>query len=238
VLVVARPYQDFTELVLNAVKERDYRVHIIDRGADVTVAAIHGGSIEPLTSELAASIAGEEHNLYELRGLSVQGHDLLRVPVQRFDEIRLYTLVRRSRIALSIQGAPGSDPSVHLGGKNRRLKHALEERLREAGFDVRSPATPGAAHDPQRFFNAATEGGIQMELTQALRVSLVDAPLEAFLWEDPAHWNDRFSAFVIAVRGALEQYRTDLERALARFEHTTQSLRKALPGCEGSDHEH
>lgn len=219
-------YRDFTELVLHAAKDRDYRLNIVDRRADVTITAVHGGSIEPLTSELAVAIAGDEYNLYDLRGLRTLGCELLRVPIQRFNEAQLHALMQRSNIALSIQGTEGSDPIVHLGGKNRWLKRILAARLQEAGFQVRPPAGPGAAHDPLRFYNLAAEGGIQIELTSAMRASLVDCALRDFLWEDHQHWNDRFCAFVIAIRGAIEQYkaetRSNLDIALKRFEQTAK----------------
>ena len=221
-----KAYQDFTELVLHAAKGRDYRLNIVDRKADVTITAVHGGSIEPLTSELAAAIAGEEYNLYELRGLRTRGCELLRVPIQRFNEAQLHALMQRSNIALSIQGTEGGEAAVHLGGRNRWLKRVLGARLQEAGFQVRPPAGPGAAHDPLRFYNLAVEGGVQIELTSAMRESLIDCALRDFLWEDQQCWNDRFCAFVIAVRGAIEQYkaetRSDLDIALKRFEQTTR----------------
>jgi len=226
------PYQDYTELVLKAQKDLDYRLNVVDRGADYTITAIHGGGIDPLTSELAAAIAGEEYNLYDFRGIRPQGNEELRIPAHRFDEMRLRQLLRHSRLALSVLGVEGTEEVVHLGGRNRRLVRILRQRLTEAGFVVRGPLGPGAAHDPTRFVNWPAEGGVQLELTRALRQKMVTGPLADFLWEDAQRWNELFGAFTVVVRGALMEYqaqmRADLGVALRRFEETTPKVRKAL----------
>ncbi len=224
------PYRDFSDLVLNTVQERDYRFVIVSRGTAITVATIHGGGIEPLTSELAAAIAGQEHNLYDFRGIRAQGNELLRVSVQRFDEMRLRELMRRSQTGVAIEGIEGQDLAVHLGGRNRRLAALLGEHLRQAGFEVAGPSGPGAAHHPTRFYNWASDGGVQIELPRALRASLLNVPLSDFRWEDPASWNERFLTLVVAVRAALERYRaemrSDLDTTMQRFEEGTKALKK------------
>lgn len=226
------PCRDYTELVLKAHKDQDYRLDIVDRGADCTIVAIHGGGIDPPTSELAAAIAGEEHNLYDFRGIRPQGNEALRIPAHRFDEVRLRRLLHCSRLALSVLGVEGREEAIHLGGRNRRLLRILRQRLTEAGFVVRGPWGPGAAHDPTRFVNWPAEGGVQIELTEALRRKMVNGPLTDFLWEDAQRWNELFSAFVTVVRGALMEYqsqmRADLEVALGRFEEITPQVRRAL----------
>jgi phage replication-related protein YjqB (UPF0714/DUF867 family) len=85
---MTEPYRDFANLVLHCVQGRNYRFVIRDLGADTTVIAIHGGGIEPLTSEVATAIAGEEHNLYDLRGIRARDNAALRVPVLRFGEMK------------------------------------------------------------------------------------------------------------------------------------------------------
>jgi phage replication-related protein YjqB (UPF0714/DUF867 family) len=234
------PYRDFSELVLNTIKDKDYCFVILDRGADVTVAAIHGGSTEPLTSELAAAIAGDDCNLYDFRGLDVQDATLLRVLPARFNDMRLQNLMKRARLGLSILGVDGAEAVAHVGGRSQLLKRTLAVRLQEAGFEVRGPSGPGAAHDPSRFYNLPSEGGVQLELTRALRASMLDAPLHNQLWEDAACWNARLAAFIVAVRGALAQYKSELNAdlgvALERFERTTGVMPPSLRACDGDNH--
>ena len=222
------PYRDFSELVLYATKGKDYRIDILDRGVGITVTAIHGGGIEPLTSELAAAIAGGEYNLYDLRGLRRVGNEELRVPVARFEEMRLRGLLSRSRLAVSVQGADGSEPAIGVGGRNRRLRQLVADSLTEAGFAVHKPLTPAPSHDPTLFFNTPTDGGIQIEFTRGLRESMVGGPLVGLDWEEQATRSELLQRCVLVIRSALDQYqrekRDDLDTAMRRFEETTKDF--------------
>ncbi|MHB1294188.1 MAG: poly-gamma-glutamate hydrolase family protein [Anaerolineae bacterium] len=231
------PYRDLTELVLHCVSDKDFRFVVVDRGADVTVVAVHAGGIEPLTGEVASAIAGEEYNYYAFCGLRAQGNEVLRVPLARFREMRLDSLMARSRVGLSVLGADGADEVVHLGGSNQRLKQLLAETLEGAGFVVRGPAGAGAAHHPARFINKPHEGGVQLELSRGLRAALVDGSLADRRWEDPACWTLRMQTLVAAVRLALVTYgtavRDDLQVAMCRFEETTRAFPDAIRCAPG-----
>ena len=92
---------------------------------------------------LAAAIAAEDHNLYLLCGLH-PGRPRLRVPVTRFDDVRLTALVERSVVAIAIQGVAGEEV-VHLGGANRRLLEHLQSSFEGAG----SPRGPAGRTSPR-----------------------------------------------------------------------------------------
>lgn len=227
------PCQSFSKVVMTATRDKDYRLVIRDRSSGVTIAAVHGGTIDPPTSELATSIADQTYNLYIFHSLRADGENL-RVPTKSFDEIRLRALMRRSHCALSLEGIAGEQAMVHIGGRNRRLKRILSESLGAEGFCVQGPAGPGAAHDPRRFFNTPEEGGVQIELTAGLCQAMLDCPLYSAAREDPSHWTDRYAAFVRAVRRAIEQYRAkvadDLELTMERFEEATDAFPKSMRG--------
>ncbi|NLG49710.1 MAG: hypothetical protein GX552_06330 [Chloroflexi bacterium] len=235
------PYRDFAELVLHTIKDQDYRFVITNQSADVTVASIHGGGIEPLTSELAAAIADKQYNLYDLRGLRAQGNDLLRIPVHHFDEVRLRSLMQRSQVGVGIQGIAGSDTVVHLGGSNKRLREIVRQHLEEAGFETGGPVSMRASHDPALFFNWPARGGVQIELTTTLREQMAGGPLEGFAWEDASRWQPLFHTFVKAVRAALAAYRAevkgDLKIALDQFEYITSLIPRSLRDHRHNGHE-
>jgi len=229
---MSKPFNTFPELVLNCDVNLDYRVQVTDRGATATIVCIHGGAIEPLTSELAAAIAGVEYNLYDLPGLRPRDNRQLRIPVARFEEVRLFTLLKRSHIAVSIDGVPGADPVVYLGGSNALLKQILQDQLAQSGYQVSTPYTPGAAHDPARFYNAPIAGGVILELSKALRAEMTAEPLSGRSWQQPTCWQGSFIRFVAAVRSALQtctvQADSDLTRALYRFEEATRQIPQEL----------
>ena len=235
------PLRDFASVVLSAVKDVDYAIEVQQAGGYVTVVALHGGGIEPLTGELAAAIAGREHSLYTFRGLRETGNDGLRISPLRSNEMRLDNLISRSKTVLSIAGAVDVGMTVQVGGSNETLRNLLLHTLEEAGLDARFSDTPGTDHSKAYFFNRAEQGGVQLELSAALRASMLDAPLHGFCWQDPSCWNDRFYHFVRIVRRALALYvaadRTDLAKTMERFERTTRRVPRWMRSGGHTHHE-
>lgn len=235
------PLRDFAAIVLSARQGVDYAIQVRETSGYVAVVALHGGGIEPLTSELATAICGQEHNLYAFCGLRESGNEMLRVSPLRSQELRLDSLISRSKTVLSIAGAADIGMTIQVGGSNEPLRELLLQALNQAGFDARPSETPGVDQARAYFFNRAEQGGVQLELSAALRASMVDAPLHAFQWQDPSCWNDRFHSLVGVVREALALYvatdRTDLARTLQRFEHSAQQM-PAWLRCDGRHRDH
>jgi len=228
-----RTYRDFAELTLRAEKDQDYAVIIRDRSAAVTVAAIRGGMIDPPTSQLADAIASDDCNLYDLRGLEASQSESMRIPIVRFDDVRLRTLMERSEVGIVLMGAQDEGDTVHLGGSNRLLKRLMSEQLSSRGFATAPPSAPGPAHSPARVTNRPAQGGVQIELGASLRQSMVFEALSDMTWQNSQTWTDRFRDFVEAARRAIADYTiqidTDLERTLDRFERTTRQVHKVIP---------
>ena len=82
-------YRNFEELRGKERENVDYSVTARTvAGSKVAIVAPHGGGIEPLTAELADSIAGDDHNFYALRGLKNKGNKVLHITSHRFDDER------------------------------------------------------------------------------------------------------------------------------------------------------
>jgi phage replication-related protein YjqB (UPF0714/DUF867 family) len=231
--------RDLSSVVLSAVKGVDYAINVRESGGYVAVVALHAGGIEPLTGELAEAIAGPDHNLYLFCGLRETDNAALRISPLRAQEMRLDNLIRRSKAVLSLTGVADVGQTVQVGGTNETLRLVLLGALQEAGFDARRSETPGVDGSRAYFFNQAEYGGVQMELSAGLRASMLNAPLHAFRWQDPACWNERLHLFVRVVREALAHYvaadRADLAKTLARFERTT---RRVPPTIRRGGHTH
>ena len=224
-------FRDLSELVLAYQRGVDYDFIVRDRGAAITVAAIHAGGIEPLTGELAEAIAADDHNLYQFVGIRRTGNDMLRIPEGRFDEMRLRALMQRSRLGVSILGGTENEPLVRLGGANRRMRQILEDQLTQAGIEVRRPAGVGAAHDPSRFVNQPSEGGVQLAASRGLRALMVAGSLDAE-WRQSERWQELFFVFANIVRSAITHYaeevRSDPNLAMKQFEDRTEDVLKAV----------
>jgi hypothetical protein len=104
----------------------------------------------------------------------------------------------------------------------------LVERLQSAGFQVAPSAELMAAHSPVLFFNTPADGGVQVELTRALREGMVDCPLISSDRQAENHWTDRFHALVAAAHAALADYRaqsrSDLDRTMDTLERATDAM--------------
>ena len=166
------PFADFPTLILNTTKGEDWELFVRQPGAPLAIITIHGGGIEPPTSQLAAAIAGAEHNLYDLRGLRATGNAELRVPAIRFQEMRLQMLLEGCQAALHLDGVDGDEAVLYLGGRNAGMVNYLEQALNAAGFRVESPPSPVLDPEPPT-------------LLQSERVGR--RPDRAFPWATPTH---------------------------------------------------
>ena len=88
-------YADFTELKRND-KNKDWRIKTKHRkNKDILVTAIHGGGIEPGTTEIARRISNVgKYNFYTFEGLRKSNNDQLHVTSTHFNEPILDKLLK------------------------------------------------------------------------------------------------------------------------------------------------
>ncbi|MBC7693573.1 MAG: poly-gamma-glutamate hydrolase family protein [Methylotenera sp.] len=180
-------YRDFAALAAHEKEGVDFSVQIQRRTSPFTVFAIHGGKIEPFTSEIAKSCATDNLNLYLFEGIKPQGNGMLHLTSERFDEPRARKLARESSQCVSIHGFAEQDHEIACaGGGNSELQARfiqLAERahLKSPGIEIRfCPKLPGTSAD--NIVNRCRQPGLQLELSAALRVHLKKDPelLRAF----------------------------------------------------------
>jgi phage replication-related protein YjqB (UPF0714/DUF867 family) len=178
---MADKYASFDELVRHEVQGRDYRIDVEERrDSSVLVIAPHGGTTEAGTSELAALIAGREHNLYVFEGLKPGGkYNGLHVTSHRFDEPACLALASRCSVVIAVHGCIGKS-QVYVGGLDSAFARLLTLRLRTAGF----PATAEGHDYPGRHpLNICNRGslarGVQLEFTTDFRAPPLAARIAA-----------------------------------------------------------
>ena len=185
-------YQSLEELVRSEAAA-DYRVLVRDRQSPVTIVAPHGGRIEPGTSQLAESVAGESWNLFAFEGLKPRGNSVLHVTSTRFSHPELELLLARSAVGVSVHGMAEPGLLVEVGGLNARLVKLVGLELSQERFDVCGAPPSRSAQSPQNFINRVAGGGIQLEVSQELR---------KLLQED----GGLLSRFGAAVRAAISRH--------------------------------
>jgi phage replication-related protein YjqB (UPF0714/DUF867 family) len=190
-------YRDFQELSQNSVPDEDYKIEVRDRHSPVSVIAIHGGRIEPGTSEIAAAIAGEDFNLYLFEGIRDKDNKELHITSSSFDEAAAQALVRKSDLCISIHGFAESDKKiVCIGGLNAQLGEFLLGNILKAGLVEQETANPLDKYHGVRtdnIVNLSRRKGAQIEISRPLREMLCAQP-------------EKMALFAAAVRQSITDY--------------------------------
>jgi phage replication-related protein YjqB (UPF0714/DUF867 family) len=181
----------------------DYRLLTrIPPGSRLAHIAIHGGGIEPGTTEIADYLAGSTHRFYCFDGMLPSGNSDLHITSTAFDEPQALSLVAASDYVMSWHGAAGTVPVTYIGGLDTEVGGRITEALTRAGFSV-EPGGPGlTGTDPLNIVNkGARSMGVQMELTTALRESFFEDFTR--LGRDGGARTADFFTYMAAVQSAL-----------------------------------
>ena len=237
---MTEPFSSYSQLVLNTTQEIDYIVDVQQPSQEMALVAIHGGAIEPLTGEIVTAVAEDRYSRYVFDGRRENEIEALRIPLSRYDEIRLKALLQRSLAAVVIDGSPEKESVVHLGGGNRPLLAHVRAAMEKLGYAPERLTLPGASYTPSRLYNWPQRGGVLIELSRGLRQSLLEGPLDA-RFRDAEARNERFQALVDALQGAIVAYvaeaLSDLDSTLQEFERATDSIPRSIRSSYHHDHE-
>lgn len=162
-------YRSFSQLADHEEEGTDYRIRCRLGTTGIGVVAIHGGGIEPGTTEIAETVAGCRHSLYTFSGIKRRGNAALHITSHLFDEPQINDLVARTAIIFSIHGCRDAEPIVFTGGRHHRLAERMGKMLESAGFrTAKSVRCPGL-----NTLNICNRGclamGVQLEISAGLR---------------------------------------------------------------------
>lgn len=164
-------YESFKELQGGEVEGVDYRIRCRAGSTGIALLCIHGGDIEPGTSEIADGIAGHDHTFYALEGLKSSGNKTLHITSTAFDEPYSIEVVCNSEIIVSIHGCSELEETVHIGGLDQAIKERIAKKLSEQGFETQlDPNARYRGTDQGNVCNLCGRGmGVQMEISRGLR---------------------------------------------------------------------
>ncbi|AZM47799.1 hypothetical protein DMB38_20195 [Streptomyces sp. WAC 06738] len=172
--------------------------------------AIHGGAIEPPTSQLATYCADTTGAYYCFEGLSDLTADTLALPAVTFDEPFCQVNVGNSSRAISFRGVEDqreSEEVVYISGLDDVLVSLLTQELTTAGFVCDTPPLRFEGSDPRNIVNKTRiNAGVQLDLTRSLRESFyASGDLSQASVNNPANRLTPFFAFGDAVKRAAAQ---------------------------------
>jgi phage replication-related protein YjqB (UPF0714/DUF867 family) len=168
------PCPSFAVLQANETIGVDYRIRVCHGRSGIAVMAIHGGGIEPGTTEIAEAVAGETHTFYSFSGLNSSGNARLHISSRKFDEPLGLAVARRARTVITIHGCRDTKAITYLGGRHHRLKLQIKQALTVAGFAaVDGLRFPGI--NPKNICNKNRSGmGVQLEISIGMRKRLFE----------------------------------------------------------------
>jgi phage replication-related protein YjqB (UPF0714/DUF867 family) len=137
------------------------------------IAAIHGGDIEPHTSEIARSVADNAHGLYLFEGHLGYGDSFkaLHVDSRKFDEPLFKERVVSHDTVVSIHGCLDQQLlAIFLGGRNHQLKETVGRCIEDAGFTAVRNGHIYEGTSPANICNhGRLNAGVQVEIPQRYR---------------------------------------------------------------------
>lgn len=192
------------------------------------VMAIHGGGIEPGTSEIALAAAGyhpatlapvvdghELHDFWLFEGLRSTGNSDLHVTASNYNEPIATELVQNAQRCISLHGCSDAqakvsktqpDGIIQIGGRDLVLRDIVLEELTVAGIPVEITTNPDLlGEDPDNIANKTQLGGcVQLEMGTSFRASLFGTNTRP---QRKNTTNPRFWLVVGALHNADEQHK-------------------------------
>lgn len=198
-------YRDFAQLRQATREGVDFRRELRLTHSGVAHIAVHGGGIEPGTSEAADAVAAANgQDYYAFVGLRDNDNGSMHLTSTHFDDPTCVELQRVSRRTVSYHGCVGSAPIIHLGGADSEWKQHVGQALADAGFVVDWHTTEDMnGSDRRNICNRnASAAGLQLEMSAALRASFFPDGRTKRAVRESGRRTDTFHRFVATVAAA------------------------------------
>jgi formylglycine-generating enzyme required for sulfatase activity/phage replication-related protein YjqB (UPF0714/DUF867 family) len=165
-------YETFAELVQDASTHPDYEIRSRLGQSGVVVLAIHGGNLQPGTTQIADAVAGDVHSFYSFVSHRPEYDQTLYIPSIYFDEPTVVEMVSDAQVVLAIYGCQGRAEFVKVGGLDQERRKLIRAEFQQSGFTVEEDQERGI--DPSNICNLGRTGqGVQIEVSQGLRERLI-----------------------------------------------------------------
>ena len=171
---LAQKISSYKELATLKKEGQDFDIKTRLGSSDSLVMAIHGGTIESGTTELADAIAADRFSFYSFTGL-VDDYLGLHLTSTDFDEPRLAELSQNAKNCLSIHGLKDDTADFCVGGANADKRKVYVRLLAKKFPKWRSCelcCPPNSGTSKNNVVNRCKQAGIQIEMGQNIRSEL------------------------------------------------------------------
>ena len=201
---MADTYDNFKQLSAVEKKDVDYKIFTESAKSRISIAAPHGGGIEPGTSEITQSISNGRYNGYCFEGVkSSKNKELLHITSTNFDEPNGIKVCQSAETVVTIHGAENDEDIVFVGGLNKELKSAMIEKLKKEGFNAKEDTTGHSGQDIGNLCNMGTmKRGLQLEISSGLRKRM----FKGLNRKDRKSTTEAYDKFIESVRFVLDEF--------------------------------
>jgi phage replication-related protein YjqB (UPF0714/DUF867 family) len=163
-------FANWAALAAVEVENVDYRLPIRPNRSLTACIAIHGGSIEPGSSEAASGVAAWcRHNYYSLEGIKSSGNSDLHITSTNYDEPKGLALVHAMDYCFSFHGMADQTVGVaetYVGGLDTVYRDAVISALQGAGFTASVGTAELNGSSAQNITNETRRSmGVQLEMS-------------------------------------------------------------------------
>lgn len=197
-------YNNFKELSENESQDEDYSISLEKGNPDIVLIAIHGGGIEPGTTELAEQLAlADEYSYYSFQGIKATNNTDLHITSTNFDEQEALDLVSGSLYTVSFHGYGEEDEKhTYIGGLDETLSQSIEEELKNASFSVSDAPKEINGKEKENIVNQnKRKKGVQLEISTAQRKAFFEN--NDFSSENRENKTEEFYNYIEAIQKAL-----------------------------------
>lgn len=168
----SKGYSNFSEIESNEVLGEDYSIHKEENNSEILLLSIHGGGIEPGTTEIIKELASEnKYSYYSFNGIKREGNQSLHITSTRYDEPEALKMTAESIITLSFHGYDEEvSKHTYIGGRDKKLANKIKNELQIAGFSVSESPKQFAGNKKENIVNKNKQNkGVQIEISTAQR---------------------------------------------------------------------
>lgn len=199
-------YESFNQLSQNEKQNVDYNISLKKTNSDVLLMAIHGGSIEPGTTQLVEQIALEDnYSYYAFQGIKTENNADLHITSTNFNEPKALDLASNSLYTLSFHGYGNEkNKQTYIGGLDRQLAETIRVELEKAGFSVNDAPKGINGKEKDNIVNKnKRKKGVQIEISTAQRKAFFTN--DDFSSANRKNKTKEFYAYVNAIQEALSK---------------------------------
>ncbi|MET8342449.1 poly-gamma-glutamate hydrolase family protein [Streptomyces microflavus] len=201
-------YPNFRYLSADKILGIDYDIkNRYGSGTYLLHAAIHGGGIEPPTSQLAAYAAGDSGAWYSFEALNDLTAESLALPATAFDEpFCVVNTGNSSRTVVwhGVENQRQNEAVTYVSGADSVLASLIVQELNASGFETDRAPVSYAGDAPQNICNRnRIRAGVQLDLSFGLRTSFyADGDLSTAAVAQPDNRQPAFFTYGDAIRRA------------------------------------